>query len=127
MALASIEDKYPDELRADFQQYYGLNIDGMGADFTCSHAAVLMLQLPTSSRVARKLNYGNEWDDATYMLAAIEYDLRVLIWQKTKDAQHNRNKPKPNETPHDIARKRERAEGFDKSFIDSILKGGDDG
>ena len=31
--------RYPDELRADFQQYYGLNIDGMGADYSVTHAA----------------------------------------------------------------------------------------
>lgn len=126
MALVSIEDSYPDELRADFQQYYGLNIDGMGMDYSYAHAAVLMSQLPATSRISKRLNADNEWDDATYLLAAIEYELRILIWQKTKDGQHNRNKPKPNVTPHEIAKKRKRAEGFDKQFIDSILKGGDD-
>lgn len=126
MSLVSIEERCPDELRADFQQYYGLNIDGMGVDYSHLHAAVLMSQLPAGSRVSKHLNADNEWDDATYLLAAIEYDLRVLIWQKTKDAQHGRNKPKPNETPHDLSLKRKRAEGFDKQFIDSVLKGGDD-
>lgn len=128
MALATVEDEYPDALRADFQQYYGLNIDGMGTKFTHAHAAVLMLQLPSTSRLSKKINYDNEWDDSTYLLAAIEYDLRILIWQNTKDAQRNRNKPKPNTTPHDLAEKRKRAEGFDRGFIDSILgKGDDDG
>lgn len=126
MALAAVENDHPDALRADFQQYYGLNIDGMGEDFSHSHAASLMLQLPSSSRVSRKLNPDNEWDDATYLLSAIEYDLRILIWQKTKDAQRNRNRPKPNATPHDLAEKRKRAEGFDKGFIDNIL-GKEDG
>lgn len=128
MALAAIEDKHPDELRADFQQYYGLSIDGMGGDYPIAHAAALASQLPSTSRVAKALNPDNEWDDATYLLSAIEYDLRVLIWQKTKDAQKNRNKPKPNETPHDLAKKRQRSEGFDREFIDNVLgKEADDG
>lgn len=121
MALATVEERYPDELRADFQQYYGLNIDGMGSDYSYPHAAVLMTQLPHGSRLGRRLNPDNEWEDAVYFLAAIEYDLRVLAWQNTKDAQRNRNKPKPNETPHDLAKKRERAKAFDKGLVDSIL------
>lgn len=100
----------------------------MGEEFSHAHAASLMLQLPSTSRISKRFNPDNEWDDATYLLAAIEYDLRILIWQNTKDAQRNRNKPKPNVTPHDLAEKRKRAERFDKGFIDSILgKEDDDG
>lgn len=126
MALATVEDEYPDQLRADFQQYYGINLDGMGMDYSHAHAASLMVQLPQTSRVAKALNPDNEWSDAEYLLAAIEYDLRVLIWQKTKDGQKNRNRPKPTETPHDVAEKRRRVEGFDKDFIDSVLGKEDD-
>ena len=96
-------------------------MSGMGEVFTYAHAASLMKMLPASSRVAKALNPENEWDDATYLLSAIEYDLRVLIWQNTKDGQKGKNKPKPNTTPHDLAEKRRRAEGFDKEFIDKIL------
>lgn len=127
MALATVEAEHPDELRADFQQIYGLDIDGMGIGFSPAHAAALMSQLPSSSRVAKALDPSAEWDDATYLLSAIEYDLRILIWQNTKDAQKNRNKPKPNETPIDIAKKRERAKGFDRRYIDKILGREDDG
>lgn len=127
MALATVEAEHPDELRADFQQVYGLNLDGMGIGYSHAHAAALMSQLPATSRVARALDPAAEWDDATYLLSAIEYDLRVLIWQKTKDAQRNRNRPKPNDTPKDIAVKRERAKGFDRKYIDSILGREDDG
>lgn len=127
MTLATVEDRYPDELRADFQQYYGLDIDGMGAGFSHAHAASLVKMLPRGSRVGRALNPDSEWDDATYILAQIEYDLRVLAWQNTKDGQKGRNRPKPNETPHDIAAKRERAKGFDKEYIDKVLGKEDDG
>lgn len=127
MALATVEMDHPDELRADFQQVYGLNIDGMGEQFSHAHAAALMMQLPSGSRVAKALDPANEWDEAAYLLSAIEYDLRVLIWQNTKDAQRNRNKPKPNDTPREIARKRERAKGFDRKYIDKILGREEDG
>lgn len=93
----------------------------MGVDFSYAHAAVLMKMLPSESRVARAINPENEWDDATYFLAAIEYDLRVLAWQNTKDAQKGRNHPKPPKTPHDLAEKRKRAESFDRDYIDKIL------
>lgn len=127
MALATVERNHPDELRADFQQVYGLNLDGMGEGYSHAHAAALMAQLPRSSRVAKALDPSNEWDDATYLLSIIEYDLRVLIWQNTKDAQRNRNKPKPNDTPRDIAKKMERAKGFDREFIDKVLGREEDG
>lgn len=100
----------------------------MGSAFSHSHAASLAVQLPPTSRTAKKLNPENEWDDSTYLLSAIEYDLRVLIWQNTKDAQKNRNRPKPNETPSDFEKRRKRSEGFDKGFIDGVLgKEGDGG
>jgi hypothetical protein len=37
-------------LRADFQQWYGLNLDDMGGDYSISHAACLAAQLPGDSR-----------------------------------------------------------------------------
>lgn len=121
MLLAAVEEEYPDELRADFQQVYGLNLDGMGKDYTFAHAAVLLSQLPSDSRVSKATNPDNEWSEQTYLLNAIEYDLRVLIWQKTKDGQHNRNQPKPHETPGEIAKKRDRAKNFDKDLVDMVL------
>lgn len=69
----------------------------------------------------RKLNPDFEWSDQTYLLNAIEYELRILIWQQTKDGQHNRNKPKPHETPGEVAKKRERAAAFDKLLVDNVL------
>ena len=42
---------YASELRADFQQFYGLNIDRMGADYSILHAADIAVQLPYEARV----------------------------------------------------------------------------
>lgn len=98
-----------------------MNLDGMGVDYSYSHAAALAVQLPRGSRVVKAESPETEWDDATYLLSAIEYDLRVLAWQNTKDAQRNRNKPKPNETPSDLAKKRRRAASFDRDFVDRVM------
>lgn len=59
------------------------------------HAGVLAAQLPRGSRIARRLQPAAEWTSDTYLLHSIEYSLRVLVWMKTKDAEHGRNKPKP--------------------------------
>lgn len=50
LILAFFLRKYPDELRADFQQYYGLNLDEMGGAYSISHAACLAAQLSGASR-----------------------------------------------------------------------------
>ena len=116
-----VQNKYPDELRADFQQYYGLNIDGMGTDYSYYHAAVLVMQLPPNSRVSAAMNPDAAWDVQSWFLNQIEYDLRVLIWQNTKDAEKGRNKPKPNKTPKELMAQRRRAMNFDKDLVDSVL------
>lgn len=88
------------------QQYYGLNIDGMGAEFTASHAAALAAQLPAASRVARAEHPELAWDEATYILSHMERTLRVIAWQRTEDGQHRRNFPQHMETPADRERER---------------------
>lgn len=97
--LVEAETKYADELRADFQQFYGLNLDHMGNGYSHAHAAVLVSQLPIGSRVLSKMDPRASWSQTEYLLSLIEYDLRVLAWQKTKDAEHGRNKPKPPISP----------------------------
>lgn len=71
-----------DELRADMQQFYGLNIDGMGSAFSVAHGAALAAQLPPGARaraaVARLAPKLGPADaparaDAPFMLPADEY------------------------------------------------------
>ena len=97
----------------------------MGRDYSFAHAAALMAQMPRTSRTAMALNPDNEWSEATYFLAQIEYDLRVLIWQNTKDGQKGRNQPKPPTFPAERAQRRKRIEGFDKALVDKVLGGAD--
>lgn len=67
----------------------------MGRDYTTLHAASLLAQLPEGARV--KLAYAPDavWTSDRALLAAMVNDLNWLVWSKTKDARHNRNRPKP--------------------------------
>lgn len=117
MVLAGFLSKHPSELRADFQQYYGLNLDGMGRDYSMLHAADLAAQLPKNSRsfVAEKPQL--EWTNVELFLWSIEYSLRVLRWQPTKDGHKGANKPKPLPTPDEIDRIRTKADATDMAYI----------
>lgn len=122
MLLVLEVDENADELRADFQQYYGLNIDDMGLrGFSYAHAATLLAQLPKTSRVAIKRNPDNAWDEQARILVHLEYDLRRLMWSMTKDAQYRRNEPKPLPSPSERRLKDKRIEGANKELVDKIL------
>ena len=86
--------EHPDALRADFQQHYCLNLDGMGRDYTTLHAADLLAQLPEGARVWRAYDERAVWTTERTLLAAIVNNLNWLVWSKTKDGQKNRNRPK---------------------------------
>lgn len=123
MFLAVCEEEYPDQLRADFQEYYRLNIDRMGSSdgFSHSHAAVLAAQLPQHSRVFCAIDPNNAWTDEVMFLAHIEYGIRVLAWQQTKDGQKGRNQPKPHKTPAERRAALKRREGVNKALVDATL------
>lgn len=121
MLLASLMRRRPDELRADFQQFYSLNIDGAGREYGMLHAAALAAQLPRESRCVRLENPEKEWSDGLYMLHSAEHTLRVLAWQQTEDAAKKRNFPKPLPTPADMARVQRRLERTDVDRINRIL------
>lgn len=119
--LVAYEVRYPEELRADLQQYYGLNLDGMGVDYSYSHAAILVKQLPQSSRLYRVSDSNYRWSEEAWLLWHIEHDLRVLAWQQTKDAQKKRNYPDPLKTPKELEEEQHKLDNFDKSLIDEVL------
>jgi hypothetical protein len=121
MLLASRLGAHPDELRADFQRYYNLNIDGMGCDYSVAHAVSLCAALPRDSSTVRAEHPEAAWSDETYLLSAIEYDLRILIWQRTKDGQKGRNQPKPMQTPADVARVADKLASTDMEGIAAAL------
>lgn len=118
----------PSELRADLQQYYGLNLDGMGVDYSHAHAACLCAQLPAGARVWR--GTAAEWTNEMYMLARVEHTLRVLAWQQTEDAQKRRNYPRPIDTPatREEFERKYIASQRNRAWVDEVLSrplGGD--
>lgn len=108
-------------MRADFQQYYSLNLDGMGTAYSYSHAAVLCVQLPADSRVNRAINPDAAYTLTDLLLRQIERDLRVIAWQKTKDAQHGRNYPEPLPLPSEDKEHARKQAIEDRAYVDSVL------
>ena len=95
MTLATALREHESAVRADFQQFYGLNIDGMGRDFSTTHAADLLVELPGESRIKRTYGGDGTWD-FDRLLASLTVDaLNLIVWQRTKDGQKGRNRPKP--------------------------------
>ena len=98
--LAESLREHPCELRADFQQYYGLNIDGMGDAYPLFHAACLCAQLPPESRTIRAL-VGPEraeallWTLPVRLAAAQLNVLNVIRWLNTQDGVDGVNFPEP--------------------------------
>jgi hypothetical protein len=113
----------PRELRADFQQTYGLDLDGMGVDYSIAHAACLVAQLPPGARIWR--GTPDEWGADTYLLAQMEHTLRVLAWQQTEDAAKRRNYPKPIETPASRAQLERKVQRSlaNRAMVDAVLAG----
>lgn len=124
--LANLLGNHEGELRADFQRFYGLNLDGMGIDYSVTHAAALAANLPRESATVRAVVPEAAWSDETYLLSAIEYDLRVLAWQNSKDGSKGRNRPKRPQTPADVERVRGKVEQTDFAAIVAALSSGEE-
>ena len=113
--------KCPSELYADFRQYYGVDFDKLRGEIGELRTADLAAQLPSDSRSFRAIRPELMWTDRDYMLWSIEFSLRVLRWQPTKDGQANRNKPRPLPTPADRARIVDKIEATDMKAIADAL------
>lgn len=93
----------------------------MGDAYSHEHAAVLLQQLPSRSRVARQENPQLEWGETENMLALIEFWVHCIWWGMTKDGSKGVNKPKPIEPPYVEILKKRRLDGTNKAFVDEIL------
>lgn len=90
MAYASTYAKHYDELEADFQQYYNLDI----STIKNSRASRLMFQLPHNSRTFKKINPASEWGWKELYLAKAVDGINTLIWMNSKDAKNKSKRPK---------------------------------
>ena len=89
-----------------------MNIDGMGTDFTASHAAALCAQLPRCSRVSVANDPAKRWGEFEYTLALIEFDLQCIAMRGAKHA-----KPRMMRTPIDDARLERARKSIDKDEL----------
>ena len=94
----------------------------MGRRYTPEHAASLAVQLPPGSRTFVAERPELAWGDSEALLSSIEYSLRVLRWQNTKDGQRGRKPPTPVPSPgaDGAASKIRRT---DLAFVDRVLGG----
>ena len=110
MVLADAYANYRDELVADFQSEYGVNIcaapncyrlEGDATDSTIVWLATLAAQLPESSRVARAVHPENDWTVNDYILRNLEYSFRLFCWAMA-GGEKSGPKPEPIYSPSDI-------------------------
>lgn len=100
IALAPWLSKYPGELEADFQQFYGLSLEGLldGGEF--GRAQALAAQLPRDSRTMRALEPSLAWGDAEHLLAYIADTLSFFRYEnRTANGARRTRKPKPYPRP----------------------------
>ena len=79
-------DRSPDALRADFQRFYGLDLDEVGHSVRVRRAADLAARLPAEARTWQAFDPRAAWTASDWLLAAIADNTGFLAWCKTKDA-----------------------------------------
>ena len=81
MLLAYVLANREDELRADLQQYYSIDLDhAMAGGHTANHIAALVAQMPAGARIRICENDDERWTLETAMLAAIFNQINALIY-----------------------------------------------
>lgn len=109
------------ELRADMMRFYGVSLDD--ASVSWRDKAAMAAHLPSDGAVAR--SRGDGWSEAERLLASMEFSLRVLRWQPTRDGEKGRNQPKFAQSP---AERRAEAEGraeaqkYTKAYMDAVAE-----
>lgn len=84
-------------LRASLRAEYGIDLRAPGMWWT--DLADLVANFPPGAQFWRVFGGPLAWSDEVHALMAVEYDLRILAWQKTEDGSKGRGQPKPTEPP----------------------------
>lgn len=80
MLAAALVDT-EDELRADLQQHYGIDLDhAMAGKHTPNHLGALIRFLPSNSNLAQSHNQDASWTRMETIQASLLNNLRGLIW-----------------------------------------------
>lgn len=110
-----------DELTADIQQYYGLDMDRLLLRGEFARLAALTAQLPNGSRTFRRLHPELEWDESTYMLALL-CDQLANIAYGMGGGKGKRPKPLPRPKAKKKQRKKKRLD-VDRARVNALLFG----
>lgn len=102
--LVAFRNRHGGALRADFQRFYGLNLDDLGKTYGVLHAAELAAHLPPES--ATMLAVAGGWSKTDLLLATLIDDFRFYMWAKSGGKAKNRPKPIPRPGVVDESRKR---------------------
>lgn len=115
--------EHPDELLADFQQTYHLNLWELGVlgdDTTpdVERAAALARQLPKDSRtlVAEDPTLAN--GTVELLLRQVELNQRHWAWSHTKDGERGVNEPQPIPLPGEERMNKKKAEQAERDMGD---------
>lgn len=85
---------YPDELRADLQQYYGIDLDSAPGRHSAYHVAALAVQVPYEARVRKAANPDNAWTLGDVLAAAMLNEFRSYEWALS-DKRRRGPRPQP--------------------------------
>lgn len=111
----------PDEVEADFQQYYGIDLETAWDVYSVKHLSVLAAQLPQESRSTKAIA-DEEWTTEMHMLVNIEHELRTMIWlQANQFKKHKSQPPKRIQSPSEQRRFESRVAATDIDAINDAL------
>lgn len=94
-----VSTEYRDELLADLQQTYQIDVwatnwDALDDD-TAAHLAALTYQLPRDGRVWATVAPASAHSTETLLLREIEHNQRLWHWAHTEDAKNKSTEPQP--------------------------------
>lgn len=85
MTLGVVLGRFPNELRADLQAFYGIDLDrAMAGEHSAAHVAALVSCLPPGSRVSVAFNPDNVWTLERQLLGLIFNAIAAVFTPKEK-------------------------------------------
>lgn len=110
-----------DEMLADFQQFYGLDLGELMLHGEFSRAVALASQLPARSRLVTSMRPELAWDERTYILAGI-HDTLAGIAHGLGGGKGAKPKPIPRPKPKPKKKRRKRLD-VSRANVTALLFG----
>ena len=81
MALASVIAENESMLRADLQQYFGIDLDrAVDGEHSANHIAQLIECMPQESRLSHSVNKDTQWSLTDVLLAVLINNFRMFVY-----------------------------------------------